>query len=204
MSEPSFESPLARETAPAGLSVSMREVTDRGMIDLRGDAGDRRFVEAVKRVLSADLPLVPRTSAAAGDITVLWLSVDQWLVLCPRRRAAALALSIQESLAGVHALAVDMSDARAIIRLEGDGAREVLMKGTPIDLAGIGVGAVRRLRFSDLAAMLHIVGDEPEVIDLYVFRSYALFAWQWLAATAGEAARVRLFVPQPAPTPEVP
>ena len=36
MSELSHESPLAGVTPPPGLSVSLREITYRGMIDLRG------------------------------------------------------------------------------------------------------------------------------------------------------------------------
>jgi hypothetical protein len=58
---------------------------------------------------------------------------------------------------------------------------------------------VRRLRFGELAALVHMVADEPDVIDLYVFRSYAVFAWEWLMATSGRGALVRLFQPQPAP-----
>ena len=36
MSEASYESPLAGVAAPQGLAVSLREIPDRGMIDLRG------------------------------------------------------------------------------------------------------------------------------------------------------------------------
>jgi sarcosine oxidase gamma subunit len=75
------------------------------------------------------------------------------------------------------------------------------MKGTPVDLtlADLGPGSVRRLRFGDIAAMVHIRRLEPDVIDLFVFRSYGRFAWEWLDATAGEAARLRLFTSQPVP-----
>jgi sarcosine oxidase subunit gamma len=202
MSEPRFDSPLAGQARSRRSAVSITEIQDRGMLDLRGDPDDPSFANAAKSVLGMALPRLPRSSAAAGDLSVLWLSVDQWLVQCPRPEAADLARRLQQALADIPSLVVDMSDARIILRLEGEGAREVLMKGAPVDLtaAVFDRGSVRRLRFGEVAAMVHMVGEAPDVIDLYVFRSYAVFAWEWLIATADGAARITLFQPQVAPT----
>ena len=49
MSELYVESPLAHREAPQGLSIELREITDRGMIDLRGHATDKKFMAAAKR-----------------------------------------------------------------------------------------------------------------------------------------------------------
>lgn len=202
MSEPRLYSPLAGQPAPQNLAVSIAEVVDRGMLDLRGDPDDPAFAAAVSQVLGTELPRQPRSSVAAGELSVLWLSVDQWLVQCPRAEASALARRLREALADVPSLVVDVSDARTILRLEGEGVREFVMKGTPVDLTApaFARGTVRRLRFGEIAAMIHVVGEDSDLIDLYVFRSYAIFAWEWLIATSHPAAKVRLFEPQPAPT----
>ena len=201
MSEIRFDSPLAGQVALRNLSVSITEIVDRGMIDLRGDPNAASFAAAVNSVLGVSLPRVPRSSVASGELSVLWLSLDQWLVQCPRSEVSKLARRLKVVLAGTPSLAVDMSDARAIIRLQGDGVRELVMKGSPVDLmaSNFRQGSVRRLRFGEVAAMVHLVGEDPDVLDLYVFRSYAVFAWEWLIATSGEAAQVRLFQPQAAP-----
>jgi sarcosine oxidase subunit gamma len=201
MSEPQFRSSLAGVAQPKGLSISLTEITDLGMVDVRGDAGDQVFRTAVSEAIGCDLPVGPRTSLTAGEVSVLWLSVDQWLIVAPRRRVPDMVSALRSGLRNVHALAIDVSDARTLIRLEGEGVREVVMKGAPVDLTlpEYGVGSVRRLRFGDVGAMVQIRALSPDVIDLYVFRSYARFAWDWLEATAGEAARVRLYGPQPAP-----
>jgi sarcosine oxidase subunit gamma len=201
MSEPRFDSPLTGQTAPE-LAISITEIADRGMVDLRGDPKDPSFAAAVESVLGISLPRQPRSSAAAGELSVLWLSVDQWLVQCPRAHVNDLVRRLTEALAGIPSLVVDMSDARTVLRLEGEGVREVLMKGAPVDLTApeFRQGSVRRLRFGEIAAMVHSVGEAPDVIDLYVFRSYAVFAWDWLVATGHGAAQVRLFGPQSAPT----
>jgi len=201
MSEALFESALQSREAARDLAIEIREITSRGMIDLRGQANDGGFMAAIKEVLSLDLPTVPRNSAAWGDFQALWLSTDQWLILCPRAKTEELLGRLRQALAGIHSFAVDVSDMRTIIRLEGDGARPVLLKGSSLDLLSpdYGAGTVRRLRFAEIAALLHIVSEKPDVIDLYVFRSYANYAWDWLLVNARAAAAVRPFGRQPVP-----
>ena len=193
MSELYFESPLAHRNSPEGLSIDLREIKDRGMVDLRGIASDKKFMAAAKKILGLDLPKTPRSSVYWGDVKALWLSIDQWLILCPRAKAAELAAALTAELGVIHSLAVDVSDMRAVLRLEGEGVREVLLKGSSLDLLSgdYGPGAVRRMRYAEIAALLHVV--EETVFDLYVFRSYADYAWDFLLATAREASRVTLF-----------
>jgi sarcosine oxidase subunit gamma len=193
MSDLSYDSALAGVTAPAGLSVSIREIPDRGMIDLRGLTSDQAFMSTARDVLGVALPTEPRTSASWGDVKVLWLSVDQWLILSTRSKAHEILARLKTVLAGIHSLAVDVSDMRAVIRLEGDGIREILMKGTSLDLLSgdYTPGTCRRMRYAEIAALLHVV--EEDVFDIYVFRSYAHYAWTFLTTTARAAAKVRLF-----------
>ena len=199
MSELAYESPLAGVTAPAGLSISLREISDRGMIDLRGLASDPAFMSAAHDALGFALPTKPRTSAAWGDVKVLWLSVDQWLILSSRSKVHEILANLRVALKGIHSLAVDVSDMRAVIRLEGEGLREILMKGTSLDLldAEYKPGCCRRMRFAEIAALLHIVEDN--VFDVYVFRSYAHYAWEFLCTTAREPSRLKLFGAQGVP-----
>lgn len=199
MSELSYESPLAGVTAPSGLSISIREIPDRGMLDLRGLTSDAAFMAAVKGVLGVDLPVKPRTSVAWGDIKVLWLSIDQWLILSSRDKAHELLAQLREALKGIHSLVVDVSDMRAIIRLEGEGCREVLMKGTSLDLLDPEYvqGCCRRMRYAEIAALLDVVEDN--VFDVYVFRSYAHYTWNFICATAKAPAKLKLFGRQDVP-----
>ena len=73
MSDIQFETALQSRETPKDLAVSMREITSRGMIDLRGIATDGKFMAAVTDVLHLDLPTTPRSSAAWGEIQALWL-----------------------------------------------------------------------------------------------------------------------------------
>lgn len=193
MSELYVESPLAHREAPQGLSIELREITDRGVVDVRGSANDKKFMAAAKKVLGLDLPKAPRTSVSWGDVKALWLSIDQWLILCSRAKASELVAALRAELGSVHSLIVDVSDMRAVLRLEGEGVREVLLKGSSLDLLSDDYvpGTVRRMRYAEIAALLHVV--ENTVFDIYVFRSYADYAWDFILATARAPAKVSLF-----------
>ena len=188
-----FETALTHRTSSDNASISIREISERGMIDLRGSTTDKKFMAAVKSVLELDLPKAPRTSTTWGDIHVLWLSTDQWLILCARSKAVAMLADLRKAVANIHSLAVDVSDMRVVIRLEGEGVRETLMKGSSLDLISSDYkpGTVRRMRFAEIAALIHVV--EENVIDLYVFRSYADYAWEFLLKAARKGSEVRLF-----------
>ncbi len=193
MLEAKFESALADRAAAENTYVGIREIAERGMVDLRGLATDKAFLAAAKAVLGVDLPRTPRSSASWGDIKVLWLSPDQWLITCPRARAQSLSDDLVKELGSVHSLAVNVSDMRAVLRLEGELAREVVMKGSTLDLTdgSYEPGTVRRMRFAEIAALLHVV--DATTIDIYVFRSYAHYAFDFLVKAARNGSEVRLF-----------
>jgi sarcosine oxidase, subunit gamma len=186
-------SALAHRSEPVDLCVNLREMTGRGMLDLRGLSTDRKFMAAVKSVLGFDLPKAPRTTASWGDMKALWLSTDQWLILCPGEKANALHAELVAALNALHSLVVNVSDMRAIIRLEGAHARTTVMKGTSIDLThgDYAPGTMRRMKFAEVGALLHIIEDD--VIEIYVFRSYADYAWSFLLKAARKGAEVNLF-----------
>ncbi len=193
MLEAQFQSPLGHRAEPSSTSIAMHEISSRGMIDLRGLSTDKKFMAAAKSVLGFDLPKTPRTSNAWGDVKALWLSPDQWLVLCPRDKTAALLESLNAALLKIYSLCVDVSDMRAIIRLTGEGVHEILMKGCSLDLLSdeYAPGTVRRVRFAEIAALINIVEDHT--IELYVFVSYAEYAWEFLLKAARKGAEVKLF-----------
>ena len=64
---------------------------------------------------------------------MLWLSIDQWLVLTTADKASALTTALRNALGGIHSMATNVSDMRAVIRVEGPGARVALLKGSGVD-----------------------------------------------------------------------
>ena len=162
-------------------AVRVSRVDPRGMVTLRGDLA--ALAGAVRAVTGCAVP-EPRRVVLDGERGVAWMSPDELMLFVAPGAAAAAVEEIEAALAGVHHLAVDVSDARAVFRLEGAGAREVLAKGAPVDLApaAFGVGDFRRTRLGQVAAAFWM--PEAEVFELMCFRSVAGFVGAWLANAA--------------------
>lgn len=197
MSKTIFTSALG-SVSPISNAISIEDIK-LGMIDLRGDFSDKKFAAAVKKALDVTLPSKPRRSASKNDVTCLWLSPDQWLITCPDEQTGKLLSKLKKALGSIHSLAVDVSDARSVLRLTGDSARETLMKGSSVDLSAkeCDQGYVRRLLFAEQGALVHIRSQGPDIIDLFVFRSYTPYVWKWLEVTSNTHAKVNLFAKQP-------
>lgn len=81
-------------------------------------------------------------------------------------------------------MAVNVSDARATFTLEGQGAREVLAKGAPVDIspAVFGKGEIRRSRIGQIAAAFWTL--DGETFEVVCFRSVGAFMFDWLSNAA--------------------
>lgn len=174
--------------------VRVSEAGLRGMITLRADLSDAAVKAAVRKVAGVDVPgqrrIVLKDGRGAG-----WMSPDELLILVPYAEAGAAAAALEEALADRHHLAVDVSDARAVFRLEGDGpaAREVLAKLSPTDFSpGVfGDDELRRSRLAQVAAAFWI---EDGGFTIVCFRSVGRYVFDLLRLSAtpgGEIGHLR-------------
>ncbi len=172
---------------PGSAAVVMGERRLVGKINLRADPGTRAAMEAVRSEIGFDLPTTPNTTASRDDICALWLGPDEWLLTTPGREDAALFARLGGGLAGHHAAAVDVSDARSVLLLRGARARDVLAKGCSLDLhpRQFRPGHCAQTGLARAGVLIHQTGEEP-AYDIYVDRSFAEYLWMWLEDAAAE------------------
>lgn len=166
-------------------AVTVTELGLSGMITLRGDLTSKKLAAAVKKLAGVAVP-GPREINSAGARSVAWMSPDELLILVTYDEAEAGAKALQKALAVEHALAVNVSDARAHFRVSGAGAREVLGKGAPVDLSpeAFGPGQIRRTRVGQVASAFWMSGDDS--FDVVCFRSVGEYMFNWLSTAAIE------------------
>ncbi|MFN6977960.1 MAG: sarcosine oxidase subunit gamma family protein, partial [Gemmobacter sp.] len=118
----------------------------------------------------------------AGARAAAWMAPDEILLLVPDAGAAMAALA--PPLAGTHHLMADVSDARAVFCLAGQGTRGVLARLCPVDLdpAAFGAGDVRRSRAAQVAAAIWAEGEAD--FRLACFRSVEGYVAALLAGAA--------------------
>ncbi len=157
-----------------------------GMISLRGDLSDDRLRATVTELTGTQVPDRLRIEGTSQR-GAAWMSPDELLLFVSRDEVGPALVRLREALVGMHHLALDVSDLRLCLRVDGLSAREVLAKLSPADLHpdAFGPGSFRRTRLGQLAAGIWLEGQGARVI---CFRSVADYAALLLRQSAADGA----------------
>ena len=167
----------------------IKEIGLQGMITLRGDLSKAAVIKAATLVTGVEMPAqgMANHDGASG---ICWMSTDELLILCPYEGVADTLAKMHKALGKTHALAVDVSDARACLRVSGPNAREVMAKLAPVDLtpAAFQVGMFRRTRMAQVAAAFWLVDEQT--FQIVCFRSNGQYVFDLLNVAAQTGSEV--------------
>jgi len=171
----------------------------QGMITLRGDLSNRTLKAAATKASGAKMP-GQNTANINGATGLCWMSPDELLILCPYAEVTTRLAALTDKLSGTHALAVNVSDARAVFRVHGPSAREVMAKLAPVDLSpdAFTPGTFRRSRMAQVPAAFWM--DDAETFRIVCFRSVAAYMFGLLKTAAMPGSEVIYFQRDPGAT----
>mgnify|MGYP001822808334 CR=1 FL=1 len=179
--------------ARASGTVQVSEAGLVGMITIRGDLGEAGFQSGISEVTGLSVP--EARQIVGEEVKLAWMSPDELLLICDHGEAEAKVAALSTAMAGRHHMAVNVSDARAVFTLEGDGAaiREVLAKLTPADLRSgtFGPGEVRRTRLAQVPAAFWL--DDEGRATVVCFRSVAEYVFGLLRNASENGSGVGYF-----------
>ena len=175
----------------AGIA-KITELGPMGMITLRGDLASKPLQKAAVAAAGVNFP-DQRRCISSGDKAMAWMSPDEVLIMCAYDHAHNALGGLSDDLAKQHALAVNVSDARAVFEVRGPHAREVMAKVAPVDLAPdqFTAGMFRRTRIAQVAAAFWM--PEEDVFRVVCFRSVAQYVFDVLSVAAQPGSEVGAF-----------
>ena len=182
------------EGAAAHGLANVREVSAPGMISLKAELAAPEVAAAVRAATGCPVPGT-RGIVAAGGARAGWMAPDELLLIVPREEVPEACAALEARLGALPHLAADVSDMRAVVRVEhGLAAREAVAKLAPVDLAPgrFEAGTLRRTRLAQVPAAFWW---EEDGITLVCFRSVARYAFDVLAQAAAEGGAVDYFTP---------
>ena len=161
--------------------VVLEEILPCALVQLNGVPDSGSLGGVLSRLGISGIPK-PRRALSGEHGDLLWTGADQWWVVDREREmSAADACGLRGA---ADATALDLGHARTVVRVGGPMARELLAKGCPLDVDGLEAGFCAPARLGPFSVVLHCrAGD---CFDLYVFRSFGLAMWEWLADEAAE------------------
>jgi sarcosine oxidase subunit gamma len=160
--------------------AKIREIGPLGMVTLRCKSDVKALPKAIKAAVGTAVPELRRI-VVEGDHACGWMSPDEYLLVMPYAAVPAALDAIAKAMGTAHHLAVDVSDARAVFRVEGAKADQVLAKLSPVDFAALADGELRRTRAAQVAAAFWKDGDGFTVV---CFRSVGRYVFDLLATSA--------------------
>lgn len=170
--------------------VTVTEDSPRDMIQLKGDLSDPGLADAVGRIAHTGMP-DPLGLSTSDTAWIAWMAPDEVLIALPHGRGAEALSSLTHAMGDRHHLALDVSDMRAAIRLEGAAVREILAKVAPIDAATLPLNTVRRTRVAQVPAALWL--SDPETAHVICFRSVAAYVFDLLSLSARRGGEIGAF-----------
>ncbi|WP_369191171.1 sarcosine oxidase subunit gamma [Streptomyces sp. R08] len=178
---------LAAVTRASGGAVRLAELPFLAQVNVRVDAKGAA-ADAVGLALGLSLPLEPNTVVRAGELTVLWLGPDEWLLVGAPDTQRDLEQRIRAAAGDEHVSVTDVSAQRTTLLVSGARARDLLAHGCPLDLHPRAFGPGRCAQTMLARAQVVVVArDEPgSGFWVLVRSSFAGYLTDWLLDAAAE------------------
>lgn len=184
---PLFHADLATvaKNGPKTGGVTFKEEALMGQITLRLNAENAEQLKAAEKALGVALPTQPLTSVVKGEVSVRWMSPDEWLIVVPGLKAFEVESALHAELSG-HYQVVNISGGWTIFKLSGANVVDVLKKSTIVDVhpSVFPVGKVVSTTFAKGSAIIRRSGESE--FELVVRRSFSDYLWLWIQDASRE------------------
>ena len=182
MSAPDRLSPFGPELVPGrhGAAGGTPVVLAERRVDIVQVMGPEA---TVRDIAGLALPK-PGRAEIIGDSMAVWIQPSGWLVIRPRGVEGALAKTLADA-SGV--AVVDQSHGRALLRLSGIHARDVLAKGCRLDLhpRAFSAGSAATTTIDHITVTIVQIDATP-TYDLVLPANFAEAFLDWLRMSAAE------------------
>ena len=162
-----------------GISIQERNLL--GKINLRGKSGDKEFMKNVGSVLDLVLPIEPNVRVSNNNISIIWLSPNEWLIETPKAETKKVLTLLKSTLNPQKTAITDVSYNRTVLRLEGDHVFTLLSKYLVINLEEVLKTNynVAQTIFIKIPILLIRNNKENDIssIDIHLNRSHAKYVY---------------------------
>ncbi|MEH0467693.1 sarcosine oxidase subunit gamma [Streptomyces hayashii] len=178
---------LAAATRASRGAVRLAELPFLAQIGVRLDAKGAAAA-GVGLALGLQLPLEPNTVARAGEVRVLWLGPDEWLVVGPAGSRQDLERRIRDGVGDEPVAVTDVSAQRTTLLVSGPRARDLLAHGCALDLHPYAFGAGRCAQTTLARTQVVLVARDDPGAGFWVLvrSSFAGYLTDWLLDAATE------------------
>ena len=100
---------------------------------------------------------------------ILWMGPDNWLVVSDKKKIYH---TFKKDFTDKDFAITDLSHSRTIIEIEGNNVREVIKKGSPLNINDLGELDCANSVFHAINITLDFISDNPQVVRVLALRSF--------------------------------
>mgnify|MGYP001460419995 FL=1 len=100
---------------------------------------------------------------------ILWMGPDSWIVISDNKNIYD---TFKNDFSDKDFAITDLSHSRTIIEIEGSLVREVIKKGSPLNINDLKEGDCSNSIFHAITITLDFISDSPEVLRILCLRSF--------------------------------
>jgi len=121
------------------------------------------------KINNLELPKENSTVVANNDTRILWSSPRTWLIISHEQNIFE---EVNKNCTEDNFAITDISHSRAVIKIKGTKAREVLKKGCPLNINEIKKNYCAGTIFNGIAITIDCFDDRPDTFNLLSLRSF--------------------------------
>ena len=177
-----YNSPIKENKNYTDLTI--KEIAPVMKLNIRGKK--REFFTNVEKTLNMLLPKEANTSSTTDQLTSIWLSPDEWMIVSNNtidkdNNNYELENSLFSSISKNNIGSVsDVTDQFVMINLKGKNIYELLSSGCPFDFNKFKEkkGSTTQTILNHVDVIIH--HNDINNINLFVRRSFSEYLWSWI------------------------
>ena len=148
--------------------LQISEVKDLAIVQLVQYKKTQIELKNIK-VDNLEFPKESSTVATNKETRILWSSPRTWLIISYKKNIIE---EINKNCTADNFAVTDISHSRAVIKIKGINAREVLKKGCPLNINEIKKNYCAGTIFNGITIIIDCFDDSPDVFNLLTLRSF--------------------------------
>jgi len=121
------------------------------------------------KIENLEIPTENSSVKSNNETRILWSAPSTWLIISTKENIIEV---VKKNCYEVDFAITDISHSRAMIRIQGIQAKEVLKKGSPINFNEFKVNKCVGTVFHGITIIIDSISNDPDTFNLLVLRSF--------------------------------
>ncbi len=121
------------------------------------------------KIEGLEVPIESSKVNSNKETRILWNAPRTWLILSSKENSIG---AIKKIFKETDFAITDISHSRAVIQIQGEQAKEILKKGSPINFNEFGVNQCVGTVFHGITIIIDSISNDPDTFNLLVLRSF--------------------------------